>query len=361
MERSRFASRLAESSRVAVELARRLIRESLPDTVRFCVYPEDSQSPQANLARVDLETLVALLWRDGAVPEWVNLSVEAADAESVIVGVTSCGRFTTNEALLYHEREGRRPFHVLGPALPPDWRGEGDRFSLWWTAHARNRDELTRVADHAHEVKILVVRGSWCDDTTLALVGSFPQLATLRLEHTAVVGTGLAHLVARSPLEHLALTGLAGGPVDLSAVGELSTLRTVAVDGEPTEILGANKLVALVSLTDLTLDLRALTSLELARGLGSLARLSAKRSSVSSLAPLRECSRLEHLALDQTNVSDDQLAHVAPLKRLRTLSLNGTAVTDRALQLLASARPDLRIVASGWSQPPRRKRPDAGE
>lgn len=50
----------------------------------------------------------------------------------------------------------------------------------------------------------------------------------------------------------------AGRPIVLSAMGRLPTLRSVRVDGDPTDNVGASNLVALGSLTDLTLNLRTL-------------------------------------------------------------------------------------------------------
>jgi hypothetical protein len=160
---------LAGAARRAVDFAREFVEEHLPAAVRFRVelnssydgnplhtdervYPDDRRVHLAeHIARMEMEGLVELLWRDGAIPEWINLSVESADEEATLIHVESCGRFTANDALLYYEHEGRTPFHVLGPALPPDrMRDHPGRFSLWWSTLANQpaiTDPISRYPD----------------------------------------------------------------------------------------------------------------------------------------------------------------------------------------------------------------------
>ena len=70
------------------------------------------------------------LWRDGRVPEWMDLSVVDVAQGSTVLEALCCGRFTDDETLLYHKTEGAPPFHVTSPALPPNH--DGGRFSLHW-------------------------------------------------------------------------------------------------------------------------------------------------------------------------------------------------------------------------------------
>jgi len=92
MEKSQFAERFADASRAAIEFARRFVEETLPDVIRYHVtlnssydgnplhpgeatYPDDtSKYPPDHLARMELTPLISLLWRDGAVPEWIDRS-----------------------------------------------------------------------------------------------------------------------------------------------------------------------------------------------------------------------------------------------------------------------------------------------
>ena len=55
------------------------------------------------------------LWVDGNIPQWVNLSVHAADSQYTYIEVAVCDRLADDDRALYHQREGNPPFHVLGP------------------------------------------------------------------------------------------------------------------------------------------------------------------------------------------------------------------------------------------------------
>jgi hypothetical protein len=89
------------------------------------------------------------LWVDGKVPQWVNLSVVAADADHTYIEVTVCGRLAANLADLYHQREGNPPFYVLGPELPPDWESleVSGKFSIGWRSGRETADALRAAPD----------------------------------------------------------------------------------------------------------------------------------------------------------------------------------------------------------------------
>lgn len=74
------------------------------------------------------------LWVDGKIPQWINFSVHAIDADQTYIEVCVCGRLTADDEELYHQREGNPPFHILSPALPPGWVSvvESGKFSLGW-------------------------------------------------------------------------------------------------------------------------------------------------------------------------------------------------------------------------------------
>jgi len=268
--------------------------------------------------------------------------------------VLSCGRFTANESLLYHEHEGRPPIHVVGPSLPPDWQ-EGERFSLWWSVTARDRATLVRAVAHASAVTCLVAQGAWCDDDALALAAQLPRMVALRLEHTAVAGRGLPRLAGCCPLASLFLTGVGPHPLDLSSIDDLATLTFLHIGGEPVDLVGLDDVGRLDALRDLTLRTPVLQNVE----------------------PLAALRALECLSLEHTRIADDQVRHLAHLLHLRVLALGHTPVSDATLDVLATApvldrldvrntdvtldgvarlhraRPHLRILADGWKHPPR--------
>ena len=94
MQRGMFEERLLAAAREAVRLARRCVRQTLPDDVAFLVYPnqpEEGNSLSGDERVYPQDTLpdgkahgpwsaaeaVTFLWRDGAVPEWIDAAVEA--------------------------------------------------------------------------------------------------------------------------------------------------------------------------------------------------------------------------------------------------------------------------------------------
>ena len=80
------------------------------------------------------EKSVELLWRDGMVPEWINVTLHSSGTGGTFFQLRCCGRFTPNEKFLYHLNEGYPPFHLFGPIQPPDWVSveQSGRFNLHW-------------------------------------------------------------------------------------------------------------------------------------------------------------------------------------------------------------------------------------
>ena len=205
MDKTVFAERLRCASERTRDFARTQILEPLPDALRFDVqlnssydgnplhpdervYPDDPERIPGHLRSwLTEEQVLELLWRDGAVPEWINLTVSEEDEDYTLIEVDCCGRFTANEQLLYHEREGYPPFHVLGPSLPPSHSLESnskERFSLHWHMKLGDRRELAMVRERAEHVEILSLLGTSFDDAALEeLAGvALPRLSSLMLE-----------------------------------------------------------------------------------------------------------------------------------------------------------------------------------
>jgi hypothetical protein len=153
MERARFEDHFLQSVQHSVAFARRLVRQSLPDAVVFRVYPNQSFDgqprrsdevvfPEESLSTLEdyqgpwsAEQIVAHLWRDGKVPEWIDVSVEAVLGGRTIIALRCCGRFTADERLYYYnDAGGIPPFGIKSPELPPRWKSveASGRFDLDW-------------------------------------------------------------------------------------------------------------------------------------------------------------------------------------------------------------------------------------
>ncbi|MDI3285785.1 hypothetical protein [Polyangium sp. 15x6] len=136
MDRATFASRLDSASRRARDFARELVVEPLPDEIRFdvvldasydknplhpdeFVFPDDGERfSRSDLMGLDAATVIDVLFRDGKVPEWINLAVTHEGGGRTFVEVLCCGRFTANESLFYHAGGGVSAFSRARPVDP---------------------------------------------------------------------------------------------------------------------------------------------------------------------------------------------------------------------------------------------------
>lgn len=99
------------------------------------VIPSEMRSKGANqIGPLTHDEVVTLLWRDGLVPEWVDIIPWEATASGLSFQLTCCGRFAESEPLLYHAKEGYPPFHAPGVWTPPDWKSldHTGRFDMNW-------------------------------------------------------------------------------------------------------------------------------------------------------------------------------------------------------------------------------------
>jgi hypothetical protein len=151
MDRSVFERHLRMAAEKALKFARHFVVQTLPGQMAFRVYPSQSYdgNPRVSDEQVFPEEslehgrfygpwsfaeVVAFLWRNGKIPEWVDISVESEDACRTIMALLCCGRFTADEELLYHRSGGCPPFAIKSPNIPPglDSVEEQGRFDLHW-------------------------------------------------------------------------------------------------------------------------------------------------------------------------------------------------------------------------------------
>jgi hypothetical protein len=169
IERDAFARQFREAVEASVAFAATMARQHLPASRCFLIepnasfdenplkddeqrYPGDSLPPGRMLGPLTFEQALAWLWRDGKVPEWVDVSVHNADRRHTYMRVVCCGRFTGLERLLYYQRlGGRAPFGVKSPVFPPDVNFEAVRAGARFDLPGHWRARLRR----------LIIRWSW--------------------------------------------------------------------------------------------------------------------------------------------------------------------------------------------------------
>ncbi len=148
MDLSTFDSHCSIAVERCIRLANDFVVQDLSaSSVEFRVYPNQSYDenlrpgeevfPDESLADDEFhgpwsrDRVLEFLWRSGAVPEWIDVAVEHQEGGTTVVGLRSCGRFTSIPEYLYYTRGDCPPFGVKSPILPPGWT-EGTRFDLHW-------------------------------------------------------------------------------------------------------------------------------------------------------------------------------------------------------------------------------------
>ena len=147
IDRDVFERQLLAAVEDSVAFAGTIVRSSLPAALRFLIepnasydwqplvedqrlYPDDSLPAGERLGPLTFEEVLHWMWRDGKVPEWVEVAVCGIDAHHTYLSLICCGRFTGITERLYYQN-GLRPFGIKSP-LPVGWRSveEDGRFDL---------------------------------------------------------------------------------------------------------------------------------------------------------------------------------------------------------------------------------------
>ena len=188
-----------------------------------------------------------------------------------------------------------------------------------------------------------------------------PALRQLFLSRTTVGDAGLAAL---GPLRDLAVLALADTPISGASaerIARMGGLRTLVLDGVRWNSEAFAALGSLLALEALHLERTALSD-ESLRALATMRQLRALHlqdtnitdeglaafayADPASAAGPADRATLEVLTLGNTSITDP-VAAVAPWPALRTLSLYGLPVEDRALRLLVVKHPRLQLLNLG--------------
>jgi hypothetical protein len=140
--RSEFERLLRKATAAAINFARDLVLDSLPNDSQYRVvlnqsydwkveegdltFPEDAGITRSGLS---VEEVVEILYRDGRCPVWIDVSVEAVAGLTTSIRLLCAGRYTNDEARMYYVTRKMGPFGIKSPALPVGYR-EGQKFAL---------------------------------------------------------------------------------------------------------------------------------------------------------------------------------------------------------------------------------------
>lgn len=236
MDRNLFTEWLRQAAEGARQLAAPSLVEQLPAQlillVRFNMSYGDRSFPSddGRVERLPAGRATDLLWRDGRVPEWIDVAVTSETGTATVVELTCCGRYTVPAG---------SPFHVVGPVLPPADRRP---FSIHHDFEVRCADDLRRLAEVADRVRRLFI------DTDLPV----PVPAGVRLVRDGRCPHGsLAPYAGRADLRILQIQAPGHFVLDGAPIPALTALQIRALPPRP---WGMGALRALTpALTQLTL------------------------------------------------------------------------------------------------------------
>ncbi|MGW4245709.1 hypothetical protein [Nocardia sp. NPDC004722] len=348
MERETLRERLAVAAASARDFARKYVLEDLPAPLVFRVrlnqsfdghppasqearFPEDSGYDRAvALRRCDFDTVVDELWRDGRVPEWVNVTAIGTTGAATLIELVCCGRFTADADRLYHRHEGNPPFHVLGPTLPP--LHDGNRFSIHRRSECWDTDDLNMMIGAAEQVWALTLMTGEFDDAMLSAVPELPAVEVIEHRRCTLGNDALAAFSRFPQLRHLRLYLSDGDDFHLGGGAHLDALTHLQISNLPNHPWGQAVLSdAAPRITALNLSGRDAIRLDgpLSATLRDL-QLSATRVA----GPGRLPHRLENLGIHLSGGTDQLVAALLHDITVNTLSLRDTPVTDAILPTL---------------------------
>lgn len=225
--------------------------------------------------------------------------------------------------------------------------------------------------DYFSDVRLVYLAGP-DSDAVMRSVGRLTRLEGLKtMPRASLTDAGMAHLRGLHELRSLELPGSRISRVGLEALRGKTRLERLDLRDIPLTDDDLVPLGGVVNLRGLSINSRSITNVGLAHlgGLTGLRRLFLAGAQIDDLAPIRHLVGLEYLGIPLTRVTDAGLApvanfprldmiamgsnanltdhglrHLAGLKRLRTLHIRNTMLTDEGIAALRKALPQVRIV-----------------
>jgi len=155
IDRDWFHNQLVEATVSVRDFTLGLITQDLPKAARYLVLSDldfyakadqsgDSRSKTLEESRGFLgpftaDEAVDHLFRNGEVPEWVDISVEAEDRDYCYYRLLICPRFSADTESLYYTWDGTEPFGLKGPSIPLGWESveTSGKFDLYSSKRIR--------------------------------------------------------------------------------------------------------------------------------------------------------------------------------------------------------------------------------
>lgn len=135
MERQLFHHRLIQATELCHEFTKTLVVDHLPPFAKYrvllncsydqnplildeTIFPNDAEFNLIHMKSFNADEVMELLWRDEKIPEWIDINIFHADLDATYYELRCCGRFTSQEQLLYYKWTDIAPFGIKGPPIP---------------------------------------------------------------------------------------------------------------------------------------------------------------------------------------------------------------------------------------------------
>lgn len=209
------------------------------------------------------------------------------------------------------------------------------------------------------KLKRLDVHGTKISDTALEHISGIVTLESVNIGSAMITDVGLERLTSLPNLRELTIGGNELGDAGLQALRQLPKLTYLDLSGRQgtdsnvwTISMSDTGIEALLTLKDLR-DLRfGCTSLGVGIEGQRFATVSAMGVNQRWIERMKTFPKLERLKLQGCDrVDDDSAKTLATYPSLTELDLTGTAVTEKGLAALKSAKPKLRIYSGAWVAP----------
>jgi Leucine-rich repeat (LRR) protein len=199
-------------------------------------------------------------------------------------------------------------------------------------------DQGIAVVKNLPHLKRLDPRGAKITDSTLQLLNRLTSLESLDIAFTQVTDSGIGQL-ALPNLKELSPGGNKLTDAGLQCLRQMPALTSLDLRGAQRTDSGLWS----VSLTESDLD--AIATLKNLRSL----RLNGEAVSARGLETLKGLNQLERLDLQAcSRISDDAIPVLASLPGLRVVDVTASPVSEKSLAELRKARPKLQVIASSF-------------
>jgi hypothetical protein len=352
-----------------LKIASDWIVETLPEPVRFSMdkcpssqwipmrsdqraFPPDKEVPsKEKLSWMTGEDVVQLLWCDGYVPEWIDLSVDKIRKGCVLIHIRLTGRFSCNESRYYHREQGYPPFHAAGIAIPYDSDFDFNypcetrkKFSIYHSVSVDDPEELESLACHGTKVRRLFLATKQFRSKLLStMLRPFPELRSFSFPDWNLPSEQLTHLTYSPKLESLSLCFCEQmASVDVSFLPHLPSLKYLSLERLPKQVFGIQTLESrcanLESLTlseiTATMETEPLDFAQFER----LRNLDIRGENWPSEYRFCKYSGLEDLEVKVSTYDERTLVHsIYYCASLKAMWFDGLPLSDEALQAISHA------------------------